>query len=509
VSSSSGNGHHQRLDSWKEIATYLRRDERTAIRWEKDRGLPVHRVPGGKRKAVFAFTAELDSWLTRENPAEIAAVIETSGAGSRQGLKPPPSSRLSDAAESVPSPVNRSNGSHGVPSEAIPEIPVPASRTSSEMRDITDLSPRHRGIPGGWWYVCAAVALIGVISIALVIVRRAPLGAVPDPAQITFSGDSAHAFDGQGHLLWTHTFRAPLASLPTGDYSDLVRMADFRGDGGKEALVGVSYRYPTNASDPIGGEVDLFSSDGRLLWAYVPDEQFQFGQHTIAKPWGFMDVFVSPQDHNRIWATFSNGVWGNSFVLNLDPVSGKPTLRFVNTGTTHQISEIRNNGKTYLLVAGFNNEPDTASLAVIDETRAFAASPQTPGTRHYCVSCPAGSPDYYFVFPRSEINEIQQFHEYAVGQMHVSGNEVEVIEETYGENNDRVHYGIHAADTFYPASIRFDSNYDMQHKQYEREGKLNHSIEMCPERLRPRPIRMWTPSGGWKTVQLPPTPFNQ
>lgn len=57
-------GINHRLDSWKEIADYLKRDIRTAIRWEKERGLPVHRVPGGQRQTVFAYTSEIDSWLS-------------------------------------------------------------------------------------------------------------------------------------------------------------------------------------------------------------------------------------------------------------------------------------------------------------------------------------------------------------------------------------------------------------------------------------------------------------
>lgn len=56
-----------RLDSWKSIAEYLHRDVRTAIRWEKDRGLPVHRIPGGKRGGVFAYQSELDEWLARQD----------------------------------------------------------------------------------------------------------------------------------------------------------------------------------------------------------------------------------------------------------------------------------------------------------------------------------------------------------------------------------------------------------------------------------------------------------
>lgn len=53
----------QKLDTWKEIAAFFGRDERTVKRWEKDRGLPVHRVPGGRRGTVYAFSEELTRWL--------------------------------------------------------------------------------------------------------------------------------------------------------------------------------------------------------------------------------------------------------------------------------------------------------------------------------------------------------------------------------------------------------------------------------------------------------------
>ncbi len=54
---------NQRLDSWKEIAAFFDRDERTVRRWEKERALPVHRVPGGGRGGVFAYADELREWL--------------------------------------------------------------------------------------------------------------------------------------------------------------------------------------------------------------------------------------------------------------------------------------------------------------------------------------------------------------------------------------------------------------------------------------------------------------
>jgi len=52
----------QRLDSWKAIAAYLRRDLATVRRWERDLGLPVYRV-GGTGRSVFAYAHEIDAWL--------------------------------------------------------------------------------------------------------------------------------------------------------------------------------------------------------------------------------------------------------------------------------------------------------------------------------------------------------------------------------------------------------------------------------------------------------------
>ena len=53
----------QRLDSWKEVAAYLKRDTATVRRWEKREGLPVHRHQHDKLGSVYAYTSELDTWL--------------------------------------------------------------------------------------------------------------------------------------------------------------------------------------------------------------------------------------------------------------------------------------------------------------------------------------------------------------------------------------------------------------------------------------------------------------
>jgi TolB-like protein/Tfp pilus assembly protein PilF len=52
-----------RLDSWKEIASYLKRDVTTAQRWERREGMPVHRHLHDRSGSVYAFASELDAWL--------------------------------------------------------------------------------------------------------------------------------------------------------------------------------------------------------------------------------------------------------------------------------------------------------------------------------------------------------------------------------------------------------------------------------------------------------------
>jgi len=52
----------ERLESWKEIAAYLKRDIRTVQRWEKREGFPVRRHHHDKLGSVYVLKSELDQW---------------------------------------------------------------------------------------------------------------------------------------------------------------------------------------------------------------------------------------------------------------------------------------------------------------------------------------------------------------------------------------------------------------------------------------------------------------
>lgn len=97
TATSNGGGKNElacRLDSWKEIASYLGRSTRCAQRWEKQLGLPVHRIRHVQGYTVYAYVAELDVWRQRRDQfvsrEEIEAVpreISDTNPGSDRGAR--------------------------------------------------------------------------------------------------------------------------------------------------------------------------------------------------------------------------------------------------------------------------------------------------------------------------------------------------------------------------------------------------------------------------------------
>jgi Tol biopolymer transport system component len=76
-----------RLDSWKEIAAYLKRDVTTVQRWEKREGMPVHRHLHDRMGSVYASRTELDAWTRSRN---LSAAQENGNVVLPEPPAPPP-----------------------------------------------------------------------------------------------------------------------------------------------------------------------------------------------------------------------------------------------------------------------------------------------------------------------------------------------------------------------------------------------------------------------------------
>jgi hypothetical protein len=73
------NTPQKTLESWKQIAAYLDRSERTVRRWEASEGLPVHRREHERQDTVFAYRHELEAWSRLRTKHPGLAIIEGTG----------------------------------------------------------------------------------------------------------------------------------------------------------------------------------------------------------------------------------------------------------------------------------------------------------------------------------------------------------------------------------------------------------------------------------------------
>src|SRR5262245_25603077 len=80
----------RRLDSWKEIADYLRRGLTTVQRWEREEGLPIHRHLHTAGGSVFAYSEDLDKWRSGRESSTAAIAAD------------PPDAPVADGASEVP-----------------------------------------------------------------------------------------------------------------------------------------------------------------------------------------------------------------------------------------------------------------------------------------------------------------------------------------------------------------------------------------------------------------------
>jgi TolB-like protein/tetratricopeptide (TPR) repeat protein len=87
----AADGLSDRLDSWKDVAAYLRRDVTTVQRWEKREHMPVHRHLHDRHGSVYAYRSEIDAWWRARGPqdkdkeaAVLPATVEGLGSSSTQ-----------------------------------------------------------------------------------------------------------------------------------------------------------------------------------------------------------------------------------------------------------------------------------------------------------------------------------------------------------------------------------------------------------------------------------------
>lgn len=432
-----------RLNSWKEIADYLDRDKRTVIRWEKEKGLPAHRVPGGKRHAVFAYTEEIDNWLS----------------GS---LSPAGRPLLSQTAPFE----NQRRGLFG------------------------------RNFLSAKTVFLAMASLLFLVAISLVL-RDSTIRL----ARISTADNKLVAWNETGKPQWVYQFVQHQDESVT--LSQPSYIGDLDGDLSPEVLSAIYFSVLLPKKAVPQHELYCFSNLGKLLWHFQFQETLSFENGTYGPPWfpGELFIYGTPNRTRIAWVVRHQTWWPSVFLLlnNRGQLLGK----FVNSGWIHTANLLESSVGRRLLLGGITNASNSGMMAVLDEDHISGSSPEQAGSPYECKTCPEGRPLRYFVFPRSELNLIAGDNPNNVLTIDLRSCEIEV--RTY-ETPERESGGLRtgAVQGIYEFSPQlelkrasFSDAHKDAHRRLELEGKISHPWERCPERKGPTVVRSWEPQSGW------------
>ncbi len=475
---------HVRLNSWKEIAAYLDHDVRTVIRWEKERGMPVHRVPGGKGHGVFAFSGEINEWLVSDGKRsqDLQVLLEhprPAPVAPNSAVAP-----LAKVVSSVPSP-SRAEDTTAPTTVPIVSTHLPSARPSPIRISF------HARI--GLTAITAATVIAAVVFFA----GNGPSAPV---SMISWKDNKLIAWNESKGIQWVRDFpphhNIPLLANP--DAPGYV--GDLDGDGSEEIVVGAD-ALNGKRSNP---EWYCFSRSGQLLWRFTPDDRLSFGEGDYRPPWGRAAWNVHRVPGNkRIVLAMTHEVWWPSLLILLD-AQGRVVDRFVNSGWIYEWYWVERAERSLLLVSGVSNSNSCGMMAVIDGSHASGSSPEERGSPYECKNCPPGRPLRYFVFPRSELNIAMgaEYNRAGIGLF-----QDRFVVSTAETDPGGITVRAKAMYEFSPDAelqrANFNHEYWDLHRRLEFDGKIHHSQEHCPERYGPRLVRSWDPQNGWREIPLP------
>lgn len=435
----------RRLTSWKEIAQHLDRDVRSVMRWEKERGLPVHRVAGGKTGRVWAYVDELDAWFADGPPAE---------------EQPAP------ALEGEPVVVEPAPGA------AVAETHSPDGR-------------RHRYTTWAGLAACA-VTLAGA---AVLLAKKDPIHTV------LLEGRELRATTRSGRVLWTHTMTAANEVAPA--HGSWQRIADLDGDGRPEVLVVLSHK----TAERLGvNTLYCFDDTGQLRWQHTPQDRLQFGSGEYTAPWSSWNLFVvqTLKGPRVVWPLHHHTWWPS--ILMLFDATGTRQTAFIHAGWI--VNAAASNDGRRLFVTGSTNARDAYFLGVLDVERSGAVLPEDPSSPFACRGCPDARPVHYYVFPRTEASRLSQFPDRRPGVQAIDAAHLQVqVHESGDPISPATIYEFDATGERLLRASYIDS-YWLWHRDQERAGRIAHTADRCPERSSLN-VAHWSERGGWTTRRMP------
>jgi hypothetical protein len=405
----------RQLTSWKEIAQYLGRDIRTCWRWEKQYGLPVHRVDSESPKSrVYAFKDELDEWLRRTKHSRTI--------GQKNGVRRPSWKYILFI---------------GIPALAavgvillliLPKISGPTEPTDFRIKGSTLIIINEKG-RALWRYETGLENLWN-----------------EENYRVHFQFKKRSAF----------------VKLPNLILKDIDR------DGHKEIL------FTTQTEDETReGMFFCFDHKGRLLWPFKAGRQMKYGNKVYSGDYRIKGILADDLDDDGrlevIICSVQRPDWPCQLVILRS--DGSMVGEYWNTGHFGDFAfiDLNEDGVKEIVATGVNNEHRKGCVAVFDISAIRGGSPAI-SLDFQSADLEPGSEICYILFPRTDIDLAENYPTESVVSVDVLDNH----RLSFKTDNSNIYYEF--SYRLKPLDLILGNDFIQKHAQARLAGKVTSEL---------------------------------
>jgi len=345
------------LESWKEIADFLNKDIRTCQRWERELGLPIHRLEGSAKARVFAHPEEIEVWLKEKYQNQSKNNLSLRGffTGKLKYLM-------------------------------ILVFLIGFAVTAMLLGIFKQISEPHSFNVQG--------------SRLVILDEKGELAWDFDTGIENLASDEHYKIHFQS--------KAPSPGSKHSYNQPYVMFADLDHNGTQEVLFSIQTQDEVDE-----GKLYCFNNQGKILWTYNTGRPLQFGGKSYSQAFRIHGLRVKDwdQDGKDEILVISNHFYRFPCQITLLDLNGLKKGEYWHSGylKDYEFIDLDQNGQYEIILAGMNNEWNTPVCLVLDPSHMQGTSPQSEN-EYILQDMEKGNELYYLRFPRNIVDRLTAFN---------------------------------------------------------------------------------------------------
>jgi hypothetical protein len=247
----------------------------------------------------------------------------------------------------------------------------------------------------------------------------------------------------------------------------------------------------------------VFDARGRPRTRIQPDLRIRDRDRgsVFTGPWRVNTLAFSAGPRARLWVAYQHHTTDYSFIIEIAP-DGTQSIRFLASGRIAALAHWPTRHGDYLAAGGVDGIHHAAALTLLD-----LRAPPALWTRNAevisCAKCPTGRPHATLLFPNSDVTRATLRPFGWVFAMRTGDRERLMLEMTNGTGPvARDATAIVEPDLTVAVVSRTEGHWSA-HRALETAGRLEHTVDRCPEAISPITVRRWFRDIGWSEQAVP------